>query len=69
MNEGDQAERAADTFLQASIQSARSAAKHRALLPRGSCYFCDEPIKQPKLFCDKDCSEDYEKLKRNNRTK
>lgn len=30
------------------------------LLPKGSCWFCDEPLPPPRKFCDSDCSSDYE---------
>lgn len=65
MNEGDYAERAQSTFLEAAIKTARS--QGRALLPKGRCYFCDESITKPKLFCDGDCATDHEKLNRNKR--
>lgn len=28
------------------------------LVPRGLCWFCDEPAE--RLFCNKECAEDYE---------
>lgn len=40
------------------------------LPPKGSCYFCDtefapdDPLRAEKLFCNTDCSKDYEKEQR-----
>lgn len=31
------------------------------LHPKGTCYNCLEEIEKPKLFCDAECAEDYEK--------
>ncbi len=35
----------------------------RELHPVGSCYFCGEPVGPEHLFCDADCSYDYERSK------
>lgn len=32
------------------------------LVPKGRCYYCDSKIEQG-LFCDSECSKDYEWLK------
>lgn len=29
--------------------------------PTGRCHYCDEDIEEPKLFCDGDCADDFEK--------
>ena len=34
------------------------------LEPSGDCYYCGEPVKHPKKFCDRTCAEDYEFEKR-----
>lgn len=65
MNEADHAEKISSVFLEASIKNARSAG--RALLPRGNCYFCEETVEKPKLFCDSTCAKDYERLMFNRR--
>lgn len=63
MDELDHAQRTSDMFLDAAIQNARP--KGRALVPKGSCHFCDEHLGDAaKLFCDLDCSTDWEKLQR-----
>lgn len=58
----DNAQSTADIFLNAAIENARP--KGRALLPKGECYYCEEKVDGQRLFCDLDCSEDYEKLQR-----
>lgn len=36
----------------------------REIMPMGVCHNCGEPLESPKhLFCDMDCSHDYERLK------
>lgn len=60
----------ADIFDQASeretrdreyaIKQAVEAASHNRLTPRGICYNCSEPLATGGLFCDRDCSADYE---------
>lgn len=30
----------------------------------GICHYCDEPLADPQRFCDVDCRDDFEKLKR-----
>lgn len=31
------------------------------LVPNGKCFYCDEEVQSPKLFCNAFCSEDHEK--------
>lgn len=45
----------------------RNLARHRAaaqqqsrLQPKGYCHYCDEPLNEGQLFCDKHCSDDFE---------
>ncbi len=33
------------------------------LQPRGVCHNCAETIARPKLFCDRDCADDFEWLR------
>jgi hypothetical protein len=30
------------------------------LLPKGQCFWCDEPVSLPKLFCDAECSQHWQ---------
>lgn len=58
----DHAQTVSDLMLDVAIQNARP--KGRALTPKKACHFCDEPVDGEKLFCDMDCSADWEKLQR-----
>lgn len=63
MDEIDIAQRVSELMLDVAINNARP--KGRALHPKGSCHYCEESLENTeKLFCDMDCSEDYEKLQR-----
>jgi hypothetical protein len=63
VDELDHAQRISEMFLDVAIENARP--KGRALVPKGTCYNCDEKFQDAnKLFCDLDCSEDWEKLQR-----
>ncbi len=44
-------------------------AQQRELQPIGSCHWCGEVFTQadPRLFCDPDCSGDYERDRRRGR--
>lgn len=61
-----QADRVTATLTNAAISSARNF--KRDIEPNGRCHNCDEYLDDPrKLFCDMECSEDYEKRLRNRR--
>lgn len=32
--------------------------------PSGQCHYCEAHIEKPKLFCDGECAEEYETMKR-----
>lgn len=51
----------------ASIKAALEKAKANRMNPKGACYNCDEPLKPMQLFCDADCSADYELRQRTQR--
>lgn len=56
----DEADIAAE-LIERRRQAAIEACSHApALVCKGSCWFCDEPLPQPQKFCDIDCSRDYE---------
>lgn len=66
-DEADLANEQADRWLERALSAATSGPR---LAPKGSCYFCDEPFDAAspdaakRLFCDADCSADYEREKR-----
>lgn len=35
-----------------------------AMIFIGRCYNCREPLADPQRFCDVDCRDDYEKIRR-----
>lgn len=54
----DRATRAQDIILSSLIS-------HRVDIPRithiGVCNYCGEVVESPKLFCNGDCADDFEK--------
>ena len=42
------------------ISEVSRAAESSKLKYVGVCYSCDEPLHQPKIFCDKSCADQYE---------
>lgn len=58
----DRANEASERFLQDALIKHKSRAS--AISPKGSCYGCNEPG-ITGLFCDAECGEIYEQLKRN----
>tara|TARA_B100000508_G_scaffold140322_1_gene140977 strand:- start:2038 stop:2223 length:186 start_codon:yes stop_codon:yes gene_type:complete len=55
----DRAAAITDLFLAKALQ-------HREPTKRakGSCYNCGDPLPQDKIYCDRDCEMDYEKIHR-----
>lgn len=58
----DQADALHTLITENRIKSIRS--QGREINPSGFCHFCEEPVHGNKLFCDADCSTDYERTKR-----
>lgn len=61
----DQTDVVESKLLDLRIQAARSA--EREIEPIGECHNCGEPFTEAdthKLFCDSECSTDWERLKR-----
>lgn len=63
-DEIDQANEQAERWLNEALANRTVGPK---LLPRGSCHYCEtvfekeEKDSDKKLFCDKDCADDYAK--------
>lgn len=55
-------------ILDARIEALRATAPKRNQ-PKGFCQWCNEPFASgdERIFCDSDCSEDYEKYKQQQR--
>lgn len=61
----DRASAEQEALLDAQLKAARNlAAAQPKLSYIGKCYNCDEPLADPERFCDKDCTQDFEKLQR-----
>lgn len=58
----DKASQVEEEMRQRSIEAART--QQVRVKPTGYCHNCAEAVEQPKLFCDPECSEDYERVKR-----
>ncbi len=59
MDEIDRAQEHAEEILKRAILLAAS--RTRQLTPKGRCYNCEERIPKGRLFCDLDCSHDYDR--------
>lgn len=59
----DIAQRNEETIQKAALDSTLNASKFKQLSHTGKCHYCEEPLKQG-LFCNIDCSSDYEWLKK-----
>ena len=46
-------------MLAAQIQQASK--NSNKIVPKGTCHYCDEDIPKERLFCNSDCSHDYDK--------
>jgi hypothetical protein len=60
---GDRAQQATEDLTNFSIANIRSAVG-RTLLHSGYCYYCDENVHSPHLFCNLDCRDDWEREQR-----
>lgn len=59
-DDADRAQEFVERELEALIRLSRSA--ERVLKPQGSCYNCEESLRNPDaLFCNKECEEDFRK--------
>jgi hypothetical protein len=64
MDEADRAQEHYEPFLAARIAQAGRAAEKARLSPVGRCYNCDTALRGALLFCDADCTEDFEAERR-----
>lgn len=59
----DEIDMATDTIqreLENQIAHSRNALVKRELQPNGHCYYCNYPVDELRIFCDRECAEDYE---------
>lgn len=52
-----------ERLLEEQLRLAREKPVHR-LTYIGRCHNCSEPLAEPLRFCDVDCRDDHEKIKR-----
>lgn len=45
------------------IEDARRNIANRELQPCGACHYCNSYVRGKQLFCGKECSQDWEKMK------
>lgn len=69
-DEVDMANDSVERALEHALKQIRSAP---AMAPKGFCYFCEEPLEPAeengelvhrRLFCDRDCADDWEREQR-----
>lgn len=57
----DNANELVETYMEQAISLARSTTRSVRLAPKGVCYNChDKVTTASQLFCDSECSEDFE---------
>lgn len=56
-----------EIFTQAAIDAAINPAKEKRLAFSGICYNCEDPVTEPRRFCDKLCQEDWEYVEQRKR--
>lgn len=58
MDDADRAQALQEAELDAAVRRRR----HEVVLPEtGLCAWCEEPIEPGARFCDRDCSDDYQR--------
>lgn len=61
-DESDRATALEEAEREHMVSKARLAAKHRSLVPVGTCYYCGEDVRPDQIFCDGDCGSGYDQL-------
>lgn len=57
----DEADRASLEEERALREATYRASRTPHLKPTGVCHWCDEPVEENRIFCDRDCREDWER--------
>ena len=63
-DEMDYAVEKADKLHEFKLMEARQRANTREIEPTGNCHWCEEPTVEGRLFCNKDCSDDWDRSRR-----
>ncbi|WP_037427203.1 hypothetical protein [Shewanella sp. POL2] len=52
----------ANALADLQLQVAMAGRKRPVMRPfTGCCYWCCEPVESPRIFCDADCRDDFER--------
>ena len=63
MDDADRAEDRIEDTIAASLEKVRRRMECRELEPIGACHWCNEYVKDNRLFCCRECSDDWERQK------
>lgn len=58
-DESDRATAYEEAEREYAIAAVRNAARSPGIKPIGTCYYCAEEIKPPRIFCDGECADGY----------
>ena len=63
-DDADRAEQHIENMISDGLAKVRRRMESRELDPCGACHFCGEDVNSGRLFCSRECSDDWEKAKR-----
>ncbi|WP_019140486.1 hypothetical protein [Noviherbaspirillum massiliense] len=55
----DDAKHIDNRFEMNALAAQQAAASMAALKPKGSCWYCNQPLDNVRRFCSKACADDY----------
>lgn len=64
MDKWDRAQENEDLVTEGTIRGIRNKANQSSLLFCGFCYYCDEVLRSPHIFCNAECRDDFEREQR-----
>lgn len=52
----------ADALVELQLRAAMTCRQRQVMRQfTGCCYWCREPVESPRIFCDADCRDDFER--------
>lgn len=63
-DDADRADQRIADMVAAGLEKVRRRMESRELEPCGACHWCGSDIDGRRLFCSRECSDDWEKAKR-----
>lgn len=63
MDDADRAEDKIENTISDGLEKIRRRMEARELEPCGACHWCNDYVKGERLFCCKECSDDWERFK------